>query len=193
MNKHSIGKILMALAVCVSLLAGNSVTAYASTQEVQGTDTQTKDIKVTADIQSVYSVSLPASIELSYGEATDSSGNKVAGYWYNLKYGVAGKISSFEEVFVNVECPCVLTNTETGDTISISELDNYEQLTTSGCKNYWSSTEIGSCEFDGTTLTNCEYSYCCENGHAIGIKEADITVYGSYEGNLTFQFGIDKN
>ena len=60
MNKHSIGKILMALAVCVSLLAGNSVTAYASTQEVQGTDTQTKDIKVTADIQSVSTNRLPS-------------------------------------------------------------------------------------------------------------------------------------
>ena len=192
MHKNNIGKILMALAVCISLLAGNT-TAYANTQEVQGTETQTKDIKVTADIQSVYSVSLPASIALSYGEAEDSSGNKVEGYWYKLKYGVAGKISSFEEVFVNVECPCTLTNTETSDTIRISELDNYEQLTESACKNTWSSTEIGDCEFDGITLSRCDYSYCCENGHAIGIKESDISVYGSYEGNLTFRFGINKN
>ena len=84
---------IFALVLIATMVAGTTP-VLAATQEVQGSDNQTKTVPVTASISSVYSVSLPAQIALIYGYESDDEGNKVEGYWYNLQYGVAGKLTS---------------------------------------------------------------------------------------------------
>ena len=173
-----------ALTLAIALFTG-AIPVQAATQEVQGNSSQTKNVPVTASITSVYSVSLPASISLVYGFETDDEENPVEGYWFRLRYGVAGKVTSAESVYVEAVFPCTLTDAETGAEMEISELSK------NSCKEEWGYDEVGSCSYDGSSLSNCEYAYCCSNGHVIGIRAAEVT-NGDFEGNLTFRFGINK-
>ena len=175
---------LYALALTIALLTG-AIPVQAATQEVQGNSSQTKNVPVTASITSVYSVSLPASISLVYGFETDDEENMVEGYWFRLRYGVAGKVTSAESVYVEAVFPCTLTEAETGAELGISELSK------NSCKEEWGYDEVGSCSYDGSSLSNCEYAYCCATGHVIGVRAAEVT-NGHFEGNLTFHFGINK-
>lgn len=201
--KKKILNTMLALTVAIATVAGSTMPAMAAEQEVTGTgtDTQTQDVEVTADIQSVYSVSLPATIELNYGVVESRNGSTIDGYWSNIKYGVAGKIAADEVVNVVPQYPCTLTlmdsdGNPTETTIAVYDSrsavngwtyneDNYQ------CKTAWNKSEIGSCDYDGVSLSNCAYSYCCE-GHYIGINSGRIEKYGNYAGNLTFQFSITK-
>lgn len=173
---------ILMLAFVIALLAGK-VSVQAATQEVQGSSSQTKAVPVTASVASVYSISLPASISLSYGLEKDDTGNSVEGYWFRLQYGVAGKITSAESIYVEAVFPCVLTDAETGTEMEISELSK------SSCKEEWSYEEAGNCSYDGQHLSNCEYVYCCSKGHVIGVRTAEAA-NGTFKGNLTFHFGI---
>ena len=175
---------LYALALTIALLTG-AIPVQAATQEVQGNSSQTKNVPVTASITSVYSVSLPASISLVYGFETDDEENPVEGYWFRLRYGVTGKVTSAESVYVEAVFPCTLTDAETGAELEISELSKNR------CKEEWGYDEVGSCSYNGSSLSNCEYAYCCANGHVIGVRAAEVT-NGNFEGNLTFRFGINK-
>ena len=196
MKKNAL-KSLLATALAVCTVMGSTATCFAAeTQEVSGSTAQSKDVKVTAEIQSVYSVSLPATLELEY-QTISQNGNNYDGYWTKLKYGVSGKISASEKVYVKPTYPCELSIIEDGQAQAsinvwdIAHCDNYGQTGNGVCKTEWGSSEIGSCDYDGATISNCNYSYCCSDGHWIGVKSSDITEYGSYEGNLTFQFGIE--
>lgn len=192
-------KSLLATAVVVCTLVGNVCPAMAAeTQEVSGSGAQSKDVKVTAEIQSVYSVSLPAVLELTEGKMTFNGWTDAPGYYCQMKYGVAGKISSDEKVYVRPQYPIemhIIKNGQIQATIKADEISgnygNYPNGHNGTCKKEWSSSEIGSCDYDGTTISNCDYAFCCSEGHWIGIKAEDVSEYGSYEGNLTFNFGIE--
>lgn len=189
-------KSLLATAVAVCTLVGNVCPAMAAeTQEVSGSGAQSKDVKVTAEINSVYSVSLPATIDLEYSVLENRSFQDVAGYWYRLKYGVAGRISSSEKVYVEPVYPCEISivgdDGQIQATLNVTDFTHSDECYGGGnCKTEWTSSEVGSCTYNGTTISDCVYSNCCNDGHWIGVKAADVTEYGSYEGNLTFNFGI---
>ena len=175
---------ILMLAFVIALLAGK-VPVQAATQEVRGSSSQTKTVPVTASVSSVYSISLPANISLSYGLEEDDAGKSMEGYWFRLRYGVAGKITSAENIYVEAVFPCILTDAETGAEMEILELSK------NSCKEKWSYEEVGSCSYDGHRLSNCEYVYCCSKGHVIGIKGTEAT-NGIFKGNLVFHFGINK-
>ena len=170
------------LALVITMDIG-TISVLAATQEVQGSGNQTKTVPVTASISSVYSVSLPAQIALTYGYELDDEGNKVEGYWYSLQYGVAGKLTSAESVYVEAVFPCTLTDADTGESIEINMLSKTD------CKEEWAHDEVGSCSYDGSDLSNCSYSYCCSDGHVIGVRAEEVSS-GMFTGNLTFHFGI---
>ena len=172
----------LALALIATMIAGTTP-VLAATQEVQGSGNQTKTVPVTASISSMYSVSLPAQISLIYGYGSDDEGNMVEGYWYNLQYSVAGKLTSVESVYVEAAFPCTLTDAGTGESIEINMLSKTD------CKEEWAYDEVGSCSYDGSDLSNCNYSYCCSDGHVIGVRAEEVSS-GMFTGNLTFHFGI---
>lgn len=192
--KKKILKNIMAMAIVAATFVGSVSPAMAAegTQEVTGSDTQQRNVAVTADIKSVYSVSLPATITLTYGTVeVGSIGDRADGYWAKIKYGVAGKIAANERVNVVPQLPCTMTLMDdegqpTSTTISIKNASTLDHKTS------WSKSEIGSCDYDGTTISNCNYAYCC-NGHNIGVGMGNVSKYGTYEGNLTFEISITKN
>lgn len=188
MKKNSLFMAITSFALIATIMMGTVAPAMAATtQEVQGTTgQQSKDIPVTATVQSVYSVSLPASISLTYGIEEDVAGNQVEGYWYDLRYGAVGKLTSTENVFVRATLPCALNDSVSGKSVS---LINAKGLIT--CEKVWSASEIGSCTYDGVSLTNCNYNY--SDSFAIGIKASNIATSGSYTGNLTVDFGLCSN
>lgn len=200
--KNKITKSLMALTLAAATMMGSTTPAFAAEMEVTGSENQSQSVGVTADIQSVYSVSLPATIKLEFGSIEDINHDIVDGYWANIRYGTAGKISNNEVVNVVPQFPCTLTlmdesGNPTETTISIYHAEDVQNGGHSSnvnyqCKTSWNKAEIGSCDYDGVSLSNCNYSYCCEQGHLIGIKSDKVEKYGNYEGNLTFQFSITK-
>ena len=187
-------KTILSFALILAMLTNTSIVALANTQEIQGSEDKSQTVEVIAEVKSVYSVSLPANIELTYSELSnvymdnELHNDAVEGYWGTIVYGCAGKISSTEYVYIEPVFPCTLTGETSGETITLKKVlpSSKEEP-----KTQWSSTEIGSCTYDGVTLTNCQYSYC--SGLQIGFKQSDITKYETYKGTLTFQFGVDSN
>ena len=170
--KNAFSKLMAVLMVVFIVTAGTSTPAMASTQEIQGTTGQTKDIPVSANITSVYSVSLPASISLVYGTAEDAIENTVEGYWYNLRYGAVGKLTSAESVYVEAVLPCTLRDNVADKTVSLIGIKG-----NLSCRKTWSVSAVGTCDYDGISLTNCVYSY--SDYYVIGVRAEDIDVSGS--------------
>lgn len=190
--RKNILKAVLSLAVVASVLFGNTGVAYADNQEVQGSTDDSRAVEITCSITSVYSVSLPASIALAYdtledvyvGDALQASAE---GYWGTIIFGCAGKISSSESVFIEPVFPCTMTGTS-GATVTLKKVlpnDKTEPKTS------WSATEIGTADFDGTSLSNCTYAY--NTGLRVGFLSSDATTYETYRGTLTFNFGIRAN
>ena len=206
--KKKILKNIMAMAIVAATFVGSVSPAMAAegTQEVTGSDTQQKQVEISADVKSVYSVSLPATITLTYGTVEKLSlvgsgkeNDSCDGYWATIKYGVAGKISSNEKVNVVPQFPCTMTLLDdegqpTSTTVQMLNVLRYDSsLDKVVCnKTAWSKSDIGSCDYDGITISNCNYAYCCD-GHNIGIRASDIEKSGTYEGNLTFEISITKD
>ncbi len=179
--KKKVTGLLLALAL---LFTEGRLSGFAANSTVTGDEPQSKEVKVTAELKSMYSVSLPATITLSYSVQKESNNKDVPGYWYRLRYGTAGKVNSTDTVYVRPFYPCALTGKNTGAVIYLYSLKG-------DCKTEWDSTEVGTCTYNGTSLTNCVYHFCCNSGHFIGISEEDIEEYDSYEGSLIFDFGIE--
>lgn len=188
-------KSMMCFVLSILMLTGSSVIAFASNQEIQGSTDSSQAVEVTANIKSMYSVSLPASIDLAYevladiyiGEA-DEITTEAEGYFGKIIFGCAGKISSNEYVFITPSFPCTMTSTSSDATVALQKI---LPSTKAEPKTQWNSTEIGTCSFDGVTLTNCQYAY--NDGLQIGFLLSQLTAYESYKGNLTFNFGVRSN
>ncbi len=184
-RKNHVIKYLLCAALAGAVLVNSAVLPAAAAEDVTvtGTTEQTKDIEMQANIQSVYSVTLPATISLSFGTAENESGEEKNGYFATIKYGCAGLISSTEDVYIEPQFPAVLTGATTGATINITEYAGVEEI-----QKEWDYLNIGTCDYDGSSLSNCVYS-CCEE-HKIGVALEDVSAYELYEGTLTFKFGI---
>lgn len=112
----------------------------------------------------------------------------VDGYWGTIVYGCAGKISNNEYVYIEPVFPCTLVGEEYGKALSLRKV---LPSTKAEPKSTWSATEIGTCSYDGVSLTNCKYAYC--EGLQIGFKKSDVESYDVYKGTLIFNFGIASN
>ena len=103
-------------------------------------------------------------MEIEIGKQTVGGIENVPGYYCKLRYGVAGKISSNEKVYIKPNYPFemyIIEDNQTKATIEINDLVNYKDYSTGhngSCKTQWTSTEIGSCDYDGRTVSNCEYT-----------------------------------
>jgi hypothetical protein len=205
-------KTFAALALTVAMLSGNGVAASAATQEVAGDSssmTQSKDIEVTLEITSVYSVSLPASIELSPQQVIPASytgvyyfadgvcfnsSMDVDGIFYvaPVNYGCAGKIRSNEYIFIEPVLPVTLTGDLTGATIGLTRIYTADSssATEPAMKTQWDSSEVGSCYYDGVSISSCNYA---EESIMLGFTEENLVSYENYTGVLTFNFGLGTN
>lgn len=159
----------------------------ASGVDIPGTGVGSKEIQVTAEIGAAYVVSLPASITLRQGSRQDGAGGAVAGYWYDLRVGAAGKLDPMHQVYIRPQFPCTLTGAGSGAQVSMKPLDAAACTTA-----VWGKDTIGSCDWGTDGLANMVYSYCCADGHAVGIALDDIAYYDSYTGTLTVNFGIEE-
>ena len=198
----------------VTLMSSN-ISAFAA-QEISGTTSQSTDVSVTANITSVYSVSLPATIELvpmtvdnvvyydtkENGGTLNDNGKTISGYIAKLEMGCAGIIAPGERIGVMPVAPFYLTNNNGGQQVMVANiiptgLTNRAIITNTQSpsspfqmhdKNiyYWTSDTIGTCEFDGVNLSNCNYSY---NYHYIGLVGEQLEIAGSFSGTMTFKFG----
>ena len=186
--KKVLGKNVLGMMAAAALLSGPALPALAaSSVDIPGTADSSKEIEVTAEIAAAYVVSLPASITLRQGSRQDGAGEAVAGYWYDLRVGAAGKLDSMHQVYIRPQFPCTLTGAGSGAQVSMEPLD------ASACTTaVWDKDTIGSCDWGVGGLTNMVYSYCCEDGHAVGIALDDIAYFDSYAGTLTVNFGIEE-
>ena len=95
--------VALAVVMAVTLLVAKGSMVFAA-QEIQGSDAKSQAVEVTADVKSMYSVSMPASIELTLSEISKVyidgtyTSSAVEGYWGTIVYGCAGKI----DVVVNL-------------------------------------------------------------------------------------------
>lgn len=183
----------LAAVMAVTLLVAKGSMVFAA-QEIQGSDAKSQAVEVTADVKSMYSVSMPASIELTFSEISKVyidgtyTSSAVEGYWGTIVYGCAGKISNNEYVYIEPVFPCTLVGEEYGKALSLRKV---LPSTKAEPKSTWSATEIGTCSYDGVSLTNCKYAYC--EGLQIGFKKSDVESYDVYKGTLIFNFGIASN
>lgn len=191
-------KTMTALALTVAVLAGNSIPALAANQEVQTSGTETATVELTLNVKSAYCVSLPATIELEYavvevpeGEILWNGATQITGraelYQCKIEIGVAGKIPS-GIISVAPVLPCELTN-EDDNVVPLNALDSSESLgnTYPQYISDWTKDEIGTCDFDGATLTNCVYE---KRYLSIGTLANVIQQGGSYTGSLVFNFSM---
>jgi len=58
---------VLAVVMAVTLVVAKGSMVFAA-QEIQGSDAKSQAVEVTADVKSMYSVSMPASIELTFSE-----------------------------------------------------------------------------------------------------------------------------
>ena len=183
----------LAMVMLITLMAVNSDMVLAA-QEIQGSDATSQAVEVTAEVKSMYSVSMPASIELTFSEISRVyidgiyTSSATEGYWGTIVYGCAGKISNNEYVYIEPVFPCTLVGMEYGKAIALRKIlpSSKEEP-----KSTWSAEEIGTCNYDGVSLTNCKYAYC--KGLQIGFKKSDVVSYDVYKGTLIFNFGIAGN
>lgn len=166
-----------------------------SNNEYQGSTNDSQAVQINCALSSIYSVSLPAQIELGYdilsnvyvgSDATDITVS-AEGYFGIIKYGACGKIGPSECVYIEPQFPCTLSGAS-GSTVTLKKILDSNKTEP---QTEWNSDNIGSCDFDGTTLTNCNYTY--NDGLQVGFLLTDILVNENYSGNLVFNFGIRAN
>lgn len=185
---------MIAVAMVVTGSTFKTTTAFAANTEVQGTTDDSESVEVTANITSVYSISLPASINLSYGNKTNiyvgggSLLSAAEGYFGVITFGCAGKISAQEHVYIEPVFPCTMTGVTSGSTLALKKVLNSARTEP---KTQWTSSEIGTCTYNGISLTNCVYAY--NDGLTIGFLLSDVSSYETYTSNLLFNFGIRAN
>lgn len=186
--KKVLGKSVLGIMAAAAVASGPAVPVLAaSSVDIPGTAAGSKEIEVTVEVAAAYVVSLPASITLRQGNRQNGAGEAVAGYWYDLRVGAAGKLDSMHQVYIRPQFPCVLTGAGSGAQVSMGLLD------ASACTTaVWGKDTIGSCDWGAGGLTNMIYSYCCGDGHAVGIALDDIACFDSYTGTLTVNFGIEE-
>jgi len=186
--KKVFGKKVLGVVAAVAVAASPEVPVLAaSSVDIPGTADSSKEIEVTAEVAAAYVVSLPASITLKPGSRQNGGGESVAGYWYDFRVGAAGKLDSMHQVYIRPQFPCTLTGAGSGAQVSMGPLDAAACTTVT-----WGKDTIGSCDWGTDGLTNMVYSYCCTDGHAVGIAMDDIAYYDSYSGTLTVNFGIEE-
>lgn len=187
-------KTVSALLLTIATLAcTNGTITYAANTEVQGSGNDSRTVVVTANITSVYSVSLPAQISLTYDELSnvyvgDVLQAKADGYFGIITFGAAGKISNQEKVFIEPVFPCLMTGSTSGNTINLKKVLPSTRIEP---QTIWTKAQIGNCTYDGVILTSCNYTY--NDGLKVGILLSDVTSYENYRGNLLFNFGIRIN
>lgn len=186
--KKVLGKNVLGIMAAAAVASGSAVSVQAaSSVDIPGTVAGSKEIQVTAEIAAAYVVSIPASITLRQGSRPDGGGGAVAGYWYDLRVGAAGKLDAMHQVYIRPQFPCTLTGAGSGAQVSMGPLD------ASACTTaVWDKDTIGSCDWGADGLANMVYSYCCADGHAVGIALDEIAYYDSYSGTLTVDFGIEE-
>ena len=64
-------KTILSFALILAMLTNTSIVSLANTQEIQGNEDKSQTVEVIAEVKSVYSVSLPANIELTYSELSN--------------------------------------------------------------------------------------------------------------------------
>lgn len=187
-------KTIVSLALAATMLFSSNTTAFAANNEYQGSADDSKSVEITATISSIYSVSLPAQIDLAYAELADvyvgdadEISTKAEGYFGDIIFGAAGKIGANESVFVEPQFPCVMTGTS-GATVQLKKILDSNKTEP---KTSWNKAEIGTCTYDGVSLSNCNYAY--NNGLKVGFLTSDLSTFENYTGTLVFNFGIRSN
>ena len=207
--KNRMFKTALGLTVALSTLASSAMPALAADVELQGDDSSAKSqsVEVSADISSLYAVTLPAMIELTRQTATLTDENtnttyEKDGFWYKFQIGAAGKLLSNQKLVSRMN-NCTITGKNTGNTVELKAyffrfisgyeetLDNLEDFNNyngSPLSPTWTSTEIGSCNYNGTSLTDCSYVY---KDFWVGIPEDELSKADIYEGTITVNFALE--
>lgn len=200
MKKKSI-KTLLTTALAVCTIMTSTLPAMAADVEVTGNgESKSQTVEVSAEVNSLYSVTLPAVIELTRQDAVVSSSIefKKSGFWHDFKIGAAGKLLSNHTLVARME-DCVIQGNEVWDQAYL-KVYFYDSISGGTAKklsdfpqnsdNYpkWTNTEIGSCDYDGTSLTNCEYNY---KNFWIGVPEEELTASGAYTGSMVVNFTLE--
>lgn len=199
------------LLAALSIMLSATTTVFAADVEIQseGTESKSQSIQVSASVASVYSVTMPATIELEYRTITNADGDDVRtnhGYFCDIQLGAAGKILSTQKVKMTLEnSKNYMTGANTSETIELgvvtaghSETEVFDQskndnLTTfSGFNEFfndliWTSTTIGTADYDGVNLSNCNYTY---KTITIGFDESAVTAADAYSGVIMINFSL---
>lgn len=207
MKKKSI-KTLLTTALAMYTIMTSTLPAMAADVEVTGDDSaaQSQSVEVSAEVSSLYSVTLPAVIELTRQGAVATNPNDASdtgakdGFWCNFKIGAAGKLLSSHTLTTRIQ-DCTMTGENTGNTFQLKAffykpLDGFVSDALSRFYTYggdplsptWVSTEIGSCDYDGTSLTNCEYNY---KSFWVGVPEDELNVADVYKGSMVVNFTLE--
>lgn len=170
----------------------------------------------TGYISSVYCVSVPATLDLEYRVITNADGDDIRtnkGYFCDLTVGAAGKILNNQKLVAellhtqdsNGHWTTVIDGKNTGKSIELgvvtagnSDTEVFDSCSGDNFTNFsrfneffnslqWTSDAIGTCDYDGTTLSNCMYT---TKTITIGFDENDIPVADEYTGNITINFEI---
>lgn len=199
------------LLAALSIMFSATTTAYANDVEIhgEGTESKSQTIEVTASIASVYAVTMPATLELNYETITKSEpdgSNEVTynGYFCDIEIGAAGKILSTQKLKMSLENNSnIMTGANTGRTVQLKTLvSTYSNMYgahggylfafdayNSVCNDLqWDVNTIGTCSYDGVTLTNCNYTY---RTLTIGFHESDVSAADIYSGNIVINFGLE--
>lgn len=206
--KQKFLKGFFALIVAVSTVVGSSVPAFAAEIEVSGDDSTTKTQAIdvtTGHISSIYSVTMPAVIELKRGvsQDTDDEGNihTSAGYWAEVRVGAAGKILATQKLTGTLDMSdekyyaVYGKNTGTKAYLTATVWDqgdintSFDRFNMFHTPMIWYSNDIGTCDYDGTALTNCNYDY---RTFTIGVMEERITVSDEYTGQIAINFSLSN-
>lgn len=206
MKKRSI-KTLLTTALAVCTIMTSTLPAMAADVEVTGNgESKSQTVEISAEVNSLYSVTLPAVIELTRQDAVATNPNDASdtgtkdGFWCDFKIGAAGKLLSNHTLTTRMQ-DCTMTDENTGNTFQLKvffykPLDGFVSDVLSGFYTYggdplsptWTNTEIGSCDYDGTSLTNCEYNY---KNFWIGVPEEELTASGTYTGSMVVNFTLE--
>lgn len=202
-------KSVLGMVVAISTISNCAIPAFAANVEVSsdGTGTKSQTVEVsTENITSMYTVSLPATIELTRQtvKLTDKENPfESYGYWVDFQIGAAGKLLYYQSLSANIkydfETSTGVTLTGTQDSRNTIELKSiqltpsgYEVVTAGSCGVSWSApgtpgTNIGSCDYDGSSLVNCNYS---TKSMWLGVPFENILKPDTYRGNIVVEFSL---
>lgn len=195
-------KTMTGFLAALSLIISTSTSAFAADVEVQGEGTESKSqtIQVSASIASVYAVTMPAVIELKYDTVTGTDDTVVnTGYFCDIRIGAAGKILSSQSLKMELgDSNNTMSGSETGNSIElkavISSCDSthgylvpFSTYNSSYNTLTWTASTIGTADYDGINLSNCEYTY---KTISIGFDESAVTDADIYSGTITINFGL---